>query len=326
MPRVLCCSLNAEEGPHFEILRQAGFDVEVVDRSLDLGDPNVFADQLQNVDATIAGSEPYTPAVLERCPKLRVIARTGVGFDAVDLEACDSKRIVVSTTPGVNHHAVAEHTIAMLMAVARGWPDNDMRVRDGRWQRIARPRVMGRTLGIVGLGRIGKAVAWRAAGLGLNVLAYEPYPDNEFLKQHRIETVSFDELLARSDFVSLHLPATAENHHLMSTENLSKMKPGSVLLNTARGRLVDEAALCESLQSGHLAGAGLDVFETEPLPTDHPLLEFSNVLLAGHLAGLDQESHEDTFSMAAETIIALQRGEWPGFCIQNLKKVKDWAW
>ena len=326
MPSVLCCSLNAEEGPHFEILRKAGFEVEVVDRSLDLNDPDVFADQLQNVDATIAGSEPYTPAVLERCPQLRVIARTGVGFDAVDLESCDARKIVVSTTPGVNHHAVAEHTIAMLMAVARGWPDNDMRVRDGRWKRIARPRVMGRTIGIVGLGRIGKAVAWRAAGLGLNVLTYEPYPDIEFLKQHRIESVEFDELLARSDFVSLHLPATAENHHLMSTENLAKMKKGSVLLNTARGRLVDEAALCESLKSGHLAGAGLDVFETEPLPTDHPLLKFDNVLLAGHLAGLDEESHEDTFSMAAETIIALHRGEWPAFCIQNLKNVKDWKW
>lgn len=326
MPRVLCCSLNSEEGPHFEILSQAGFDVEVVDRSLNLWEADALAGALAGCDATLAGSEPYTAAALEKCPQLKVIARTGVGFDAVDLTACDRQGIVVTTTPGVNHHSVAEHTMAMLLAVARGWPDNDQRVREGRWQRIARPRVMGRTIGVVGLGRIGKAVAWRAAGLGMKVLAYEPYPDREFVQQWRIELLDFPELLARSDFVSLHLPATDENHHLMNADTLPQMKPGSVLINTARGRLIDETALVDALQSGHLRGAALDVFEQEPLPTTSPLIEFSNVLLAGHLAGLDEESHEDTFAMGARTIIELRDGGWPSGCIQNLQETKDWTW
>ncbi len=326
MPKVMCTSLNAEQGPHQQIFPKAGFEVQVAPRSIDLWEEENLINLLADCQGVLAGSEPYTPKVIESLPNLRVIARTGVGFDAIDLEACDKAGVVVTTTPGVNHHSVAEHTLALLFGVARGFPDNDRRVRENRWQRIARPRVMGRTLGIVGLGRIGRAVAWRATGLGLKVLAYEPYPDQEFIQQWRIELASFEDLLKRSDYVSLHLPMSAESKHLMNAETFAMMKPGSVLINTARGALVDETALYNALKSGHLRGAGLDVFEVEPLPLESPLLELDNVLLAGHLAGLDEESHDDTFKMAAETIIALQKGDWPAFCIQNLKGVKNWSW
>lgn len=326
MPKVMCTSLNAEHGPHLEIFQKAGFDVQVAPRSIDLWQEDNLINLLADCQAVLAGSEPYTPKVIESLPNLRVIARTGVGFDAIDLTACDKAGVVVTTTPGVNHHSVAEHTLALLLGVARGFPDNDRRVREDRWQRIARPRVMGRTLGIVGLGRIGRAVAWRAAGLGLKVLAYEPYPDQEFVQQWRIELVGFEKLLEQSDYVSLHLPMSAESKHLMNAETFAKMKPGSVLINTARGALVDEAALYDALKSGHLRGAGLDVFEVEPLPLTSPILELDNVLFAGHLAGLDEESHDDTFKMAAETVINLQKGQWPAFCIQNLKGAKDWTW
>ena len=251
---------------------------------------------------------------------------TGVGFDAVDLAACDEAGIVVTTTPGVNQHAVAEHAIALLMGVARGFPELDRRVRENCWKRGLQPRVMGSTLGILGLGRIGRAVAWRAMGLGMRVIAYEPYPNNEFVEQMQIELVEFDDLLAQSDYVSVHAPMSAENHHLMNAQTFEKMKPGSVLLNTARGGLVDEQALCQALKSGHLRGAGLDVFETEPLPLDSPLLELDNVLLAGHVAGLDTKSHYDTFEMVAEIVIDLYNGDWPAFAIQNLKGVSDWQW
>ena len=326
MPKVMCTSLNAEHGPHHRTFEEAGFDVQVAPRSIDLWQEENLINLLADCHAVLAGSEPYTANVIDSLPHLRVITRTGVGFDAIDLPACEMARVVVTTTPGVNHHSVAEHTLALLFGVARGFPDNDMRVRENCWQRIARPRVMGRTLGIVGLGRIGRAVAWRAAGLGMRVLAYEPYPDKEFIQQWRIELVGFEELLERSDYVSLHLPMSAESKHLINAETLAMMKPGSVLINTARGALVDEAALYEALKSGHLSGAGLDVFEVEPLPLSSPLLELENVLFAGHLAGLDEESHDDTFQMAAETIVNLQKGEWPAFCIQNLKGVKDWKW
>jgi len=325
-PRVRCTALNSDEGVHFEILGQAGFEVLPGTRTLNYWQADDLIRDLQDCVAVVAGSEPYTRQVLAALPELRVIARTGVGFDAIDLAAADERQVVVTTTPGVNHHSVAEHTIAMLMAVSRGFPDNDQRVREGRWQRIAYPRVMGRTLGLVGLGRIGQAVATRAVGLGLRVLAHEPYPQADFVRQWGIELVSLDDLLARSDYVSLHMPMMASARKLMNAERFARMKPGSVFINTARGALVDEGALIAVLQSGHLRGAALDVFDAEPLPLTSPLVRMSNVLLAGHVAGLDIESQRDTLTMAAETILGLSRGEWPAECIQNLKAGTNWTW
>jgi len=283
--------------------------------------------QMQGASAVSAGSEPYTARVIENLPDLRVISRSGVGFDAIDLAACDEKGVVVTVTPGVNHHAVAEHTIALLMGVARGFPERHDRVKDGRWFREPYPRVMGSTIGILGLGRIGRAVATRAVGLGMNVLAFEPFPQQEFVETWRVELVDdLNELIPRCDYLSLHLPNMAETHHVINAERLALMKPGSVLINTARGPLVDEAALIEALQNGPMRAAGLDVFEVEPLPTDSPLLSLQNVLLSGHVAGLDNESHEGTFEMVADTIIKLHSGEWPADRIVNMKGVGDWAW
>jgi phosphoglycerate dehydrogenase-like enzyme len=185
---------------------------------------------------------------------------------------------------------------------------------------------MGQTLGLVGLGRIGQAVATRGVGLGLKVIACEPYPNAEFCQKWGIELVDLNTLLARSDFVSLHNPFTAESKRMMNTERFGRMKKGAIFINTARGALVDEAALVDALKSGHLRGAGLDVFEKEPLPLDSPLLQFSNVLFAGHVAGLDIESQRDTLIMAAETIKGLRHGEWPAQCIQNLKGTTGWKW
>jgi D-3-phosphoglycerate dehydrogenase / 2-oxoglutarate reductase len=326
MPKVLCTSINAEEGPHLPLLREAGFDVEIVPRDVDLFVEDNLVRLVGEYDAIVAGSEPYTRRVIEAAQRLRVIARTGVGFDAIDLDACDRNGVVVAITPGVNHHAVAEHTLALLLGVARGFPLLDRQVHEGVWQRVARPRVMGRTLGVVGLGRIGRAVAWRAVGLGMQVLAYEPYPDREFVEQWRIELTTLDDLFARSDYVSLHCPMSIENRHLINADSIEKMKPGAVLINTSRGGLVDERALCRALQSGRLRAAGLDVFETEPLPLDSPLLRLDNVLLSGHVAVLDEESHRDTFELAARIIIDLKIGEWPTECIQNLRGASGWMW
>jgi D-3-phosphoglycerate dehydrogenase len=326
MPVVVCTGLNSEHGPHLELLAQAGFEVRHAPRNISLFEPENLIPVVKDAEAIIAGSEPYTPDTLSKLPKLRAFARMGVGFDAIDVPTCDERRIVVATTPGVNHHSVAEHTIALLMAVARGFPERDQQVRAGTWKRVSTPRIMGRTLGLVGLGRIGQATATRAIGLGIKVIAYDPYPNHEFAKQHGIELTTLDDLLTRADFVSLHLPMSRENKHLINAKTLAKMKPGTILINTARGQLVDEKALYDALKSGHLAGAGLDVFEVEPLPTTSPLLEFNNVMFCGHLAGLDHESHHDTLKMCADIIISLYRGGWPRECIQNLKGVTDWKW
>jgi len=326
MPKVVGTSLDSGSGPHIDIFRAAGFDFTEVPRSLDLKKSDQLIGALKDADSVVAGSEPYTPTVLEALPKLRVIARSGVGFDAIDLAACDRAGVVVMVTPGVNHHAVAEHTMALLFGVARDFPMADRRVRSGKWKRTFGPRVMGSTLGIIGLGRIGQAVATRAVGVGLKVLAFEPQPQDEFVKKWQIELTSLDDLLARSDYVSVHSPLMPHTRHLINAKTLAKMKAGSVLINTARGGLVDEKALCEALRSGHLRAAGLDVFEVEPLPLDSPLLQFDNVLLAGHTAGLDLESRHDTFKMCAETTITLHKGGWPAECIVNLRGVTGWRW
>jgi phosphoglycerate dehydrogenase-like enzyme len=264
--------------------------------------------------------------VIAANPQLRVLARAGVGFDAIDLTACDEHKIVVATTPGVNHHAVAEHAIAMMMAIGRGFPALDQEVRRCEWKRIPLPRISECTLGLVGLGRIGQATATRAVGLGMKVLAFDPYPSADFVKQYDITMVSLEDLLAKSDFVSLHSPMTPTTKHMINDKSIATMKDGAVVINTARGPLIDEAALIRALKSGKLRAAGLDVFEVEPLPASSPLMSMPNVLLSGHIAGMDNESHEDTWALGANIIIRLSRGEWPAECIQNLKGVTDWKW
>ena len=326
MVRVLCTALNAETGPHFQMFADAGHECLVPDRSLDLWNADVLTRTIHDFDAIIAGSEPYPPQVLAACPKLRVLARAGVGFDAINLPACDERRIVVATTPGVNHHSVAEHAIAMLMALGRGFPALDQEVRRCEWKRIPYPRIAGSTIGLVGLGRIGQATATRAIGLGMNVLGYDPHPPADFVKEHGIIMVSLEALLAKSDFVSLHSPMSAATKHMINDKSLTTMKPSAVIINTARGPLIDEAALIRALKSGTIRAAGLDVFETEPLPADSPLIGMPNVLLSGHVAGMDNESHEGTWALGAEIIIRLHRGEWPAECIQNLKGVTAWKW
>lgn len=316
----------AKSGPHLKMLQEAGFELLHSDKQVEAFQAECLIEQLAGCAAVISGSEPYTAEVLAACPELRVIARTGVGYDAIDSAACNRAGVAVCVTPGVNHHAAAEQAIALLMGVARGFPAADRMVREGRWGYVAQPRVIGSTIGLVGLGRIGQAVATRAVGLGLKVLAYEPHPPAEFVAQWNIELTSLEDLLGRSDYVSLHCPYSKDSHHLMDAERFAQMKKGSVFINTARGLLVDETALVAALRSGHLRGAGLDVFEVEPLPLESELLKLPNVLLAPHLAGADNESRNDTLTMSADTLIQLANGQWPADRIVNLKGVTGWKW
>jgi phosphoglycerate dehydrogenase-like enzyme len=327
MLKVAVTAKISPEGPHDAIFAAGGFSVAFPPAGCDVFKEDSLISQLADVDAVVAGSEPYTRRVIKSLPKLRAIVRAGVGFDAIDLAACDEARIPVCTTPGVNHESVAEHTIALLMAIARGFPELDRKVRANRWDRRSFPRVMGKTLGILGLGRIGQAVATRGVGLGMKVVAVEPFPNQAFVRQWNIELVDADTLLARSDFVSLHLPMSAENHHFINRQRIAKMKKGAMLVNTARGPLVNEADLCEALKTRQVAAAGLDVFEVEPLPLNSPLLALDNVLLSGHVAGLDDDSAHDTSRMCAEIIVGLTQGVWPTGCVQNLKAGSSgWKW
>ncbi len=326
MPRVLCTALATQTGPHFPLLQEAGFEVDAVPIDQSVYEPAALLKWVKGYDAIIAGSEPWPRSVIEAVPEVRVLSRTGVGFDAIDMAACDDHGVIVATTPGVNHHAVAEHTMALLFGCGRGFPKRDAVVRSGTWERFSTPRIMGQTLGIVGLGRIGRAVATRAAGVGMKLLAYDPHPPTEFADQWNVTFCTLDELLSQSDYVSLHLPVMPETKNIINARTLGLMKKGSILINTARGALVDEVALEAALKSGHLRAAGLDVMQVEPLPLSSPLLKLDNVLTSGHVAGLDNESQHDTLVMCADTIIQLHRGQWPTERIRNLAGVKNWTW
>ncbi|MGD9646393.1 MAG: phosphoglycerate dehydrogenase [Pirellulales bacterium] len=328
MPRVLVFPfmLHNAPGPYRDALEAAGLEVVYpVDGTAALADPAALAREIEGVDAALAGMEPFTRDVLAGS-RLRVIARMGVGYDAIDVPAATDRRIAVCITPGTNEVSVAEQALGLLFGVYRAVAARDVEVRSGIWRRKSLPRIAGKTLGIVGLGRIGRAVVPRALGLGLRVIATEPCPDATFCQTHSVRTCPLDELLATADIVSLHSPASAETHQLINRRTLAMMKPSAVLINTARGSLVDEQALAEAMAAGHLLGAGLDAFAIEPLPLDSPLLKLDNVVFSPHMGGLDHESEVAMSRMAGECIARLYRGDWPDGCVVNPTIREGWKW
>lgn len=307
MPRILVTPavFFQKPGPYFDVLEAAGFDIVYPPAGdLPLHRSEVFLPLLAGIDATLASIEPYTEEIFEGS-RLRAVARVGVGYDAVDVPSASRHGVAVSITPGTNEHSVAEQAFALIFAVFRDVAARDQAVRAGKWPRQSLRRLAGSTLGLVGLGRIGKAMAPRAQGLGLSVLAYDPYADKDFAARNNVRLCTFEELLAASDIVSLHMPCTPETTHLINARTLKLMKPNSVLVNTSRGGLIDETALEEALRSGHLFGAGLDVFAEEPPPVDHPLLRLPRVVAAPHMGGLDQEALDAMGKLAAECLVNL---------------------
>ncbi|MDY3554500.1 phosphoglycerate dehydrogenase [Gemmata sp. JC717] len=273
-------------------------------------EPELIA-ALHGVEAVIAGSEAYNPRVFAATPQLRVIARVGVGYDAVDLAAATAAGVAVTIAPGTNQGSVAEHAFALMLGFTRHIPARHAALSAGGWNRLMSLPLRGRTLGLAGLGRIGKAVATRARAFEMRVIAFDPFPDAAFCAATGVELVPFERLLGESDFLSLHLPLTPETRHVISASTIAVMKPGAVLVNTSRGGLVREADLVPALQNGRLGGALLDVFEDEPTPADNPLRALPNVVLTPHAAGVDTQSLEDMARSAAEAIASLRQGEWP---------------
>jgi D-3-phosphoglycerate dehydrogenase / 2-oxoglutarate reductase len=306
---IAAMSLKEMRGPFVDMLRQAGFELVYPPGSSQLTEEELLP-QLQGVQASVAGSEPYTRRVMAANPSLRVIARVGVGFDAVDVAAATDHGVAVATTPGANHDGVAEHTFALILALAKGLVHQHLGTQAGKWPRQSTIPLRGRVLGIAGLGRIGKAVALRGECFGMRLLAYELAPDVDFARQHKVTLAPFERLLAESDFLTLHLPLTPESRYLINRRTLAQMKPTAFLINTARGGLVCEADLLEALGAKRLAGAGLDVYENEP-PAQNPLLQCDNVVCTPHNAGGDLQARNDMALAAARAVVALSRGEWP---------------
>lgn len=317
MPKVLISQANLAhvDGAHVRVLRDAGFEIVYPARAVQLTEEDLLR-ELPEVSAVLAGSEPYTRRVLEAAPLLRVIARAGVGCDAVDVSAATERSVVVTFTPGANREAVAEHVFALMLNLARKVGAQHRALQAGQWPRRPVLSLRGRTLGIVGLGHAGKAVAVRAGVFGLHLLAHEPFPDEDFVAQHRITLLPLEQVFSQSDFVTLHLPLLPETKHLVNRRTLAWLKPSAFLINTARGGLVCEADLVEALQAGRLAGAALDVFEQEP-PGENPLFRLDNILATAHTAGIDFQALDDMALRAAESIAALRRGDWPEAEIVN---------
>lgn len=318
MSKVLIASgiLRDLDKPFLKLLRDAGLEVVFPGPRRQLTEADLLA-ELKGVTASLAGAEPYTRRVLESFPNLRVIARTGVGYDAIDIAAANERGVAVAITPGGNHESVAEHTLALMLAVARVVIPQHEAIHAGQWRRAIGTPLRGRTLGLIGLGRIGREVALRATAFRMPIVAYDPFPDTNFARQHGIRLVALDQLLAESDFVSLHVPLSNEARDLIDARALALMKPDAFLINTARGGIVNEEALVAALREKRIAGAALDVFAAEPPPADHPLFAFENVICTAHTAGVDLQARDDMGYQAAQAIVALSRGEWPAVQIVN---------
>jgi phosphoglycerate dehydrogenase-like enzyme len=313
------------ETPCHALLRDGGMEIVFPPEGMRLFEEDRLIAHLQGVDAMLAGMEPFTRRVLAST-RLRAIARFGVGYDAIDVPAATEQGVVVAIAAGANQISVAEHMLSLLFGVFRSVALRDRNVRAGKWQRQVVPRLAGRTLGLVGFGRIGQAVATRAQALGLTVIAYDPFPNQAFAEQNNVVLRSLDELLAESDIVSLHLPGTPETAGMFNAERFARMKRGSVFINTARGSLVDEEALVAALQSGQLWAAGLDTFVTEPLPATSPLCRLDNVVLTPHNAGIDEQAVRDVSLAGARAIVELYQGRWPEQYVVNRELRPGWKW
>ena len=298
MPKVLVSDKLSETA--VQIFRDRGIEV---DFEPSLGkDKEALLERIGDYDGlAIRSATKVTAKVIEAAKNLKVIGRAGIGVDNVDIPAASAKGIIVMNTPFGNSITTAEHAIAMMMAVARQIPEANASTHAGKWEksRFMGVELTGKTLGVIGAGNIGSIVCDRARGLRMKVIAYDPFLSDERAAQMQVEKVELDDLLARADFITLHVPKTEATTNLLSREAIAKMKPGVRVINCARGGLVDEAALAEAIKDGRVAGAAFDVFEVEPA-TDSPLFNLPNVVVTPHLGAATTEAQENVAIQVAE--------------------------
>ena len=310
MPRILVADPLADDG--LDRLRRAG-EVTVVSK---LGEAELI-ERIPDFDALVVRSETkVTAPILEAGRRLRVVGRAGVGVDNIDVPAATRKGILVVNAPRGNIVAAAEHTIALLFAVARWVPQADASVKRGEWNRskFIGTEIRGKTLGVIGLGNVGSEVAKRAHGLEMEVVAYDPVVSVERAELFNVELVALGELLERSDFVTVHVPLVDANRHLIGASELAQLKPTARLVNTARGGIVDEDALCAALESGRLAAAAADVFEREPAG-DNPLFRLPNFIATPHIAASTIEAQASVAFDVAEEVAAVLAGDLPRYAV-----------
>ncbi len=288
-------------------LSAAGLELAVHPRA-STRTPVELSELIGDAVGVIADADPFDGGVFARAPQLRIIARTGVGLDSIDLAAATAAEVLVTVTPNVNHETVADHTLMLMLVVLRRTVHEDHRVREGGWRDFGSPlrQLHGLTVGLIGFGAIGQAVGRRLLGFGAQLLVHDPwvtYPE--------VTHVELDELLRSSDVVSVHTPLTADTAWLLDEGRIGSMKRGAILINTARGGIVDQRALTDALLRGWLAGAGLDVFELEP-PAGSELLELDQVVVSPHVGGISEASNLAMSRLATASVLAALRGEVAG--------------
>jgi D-3-phosphoglycerate dehydrogenase len=331
MPTVLITpeALRDQAGPHVDILKEGGFDIRFpVDSTFARGhhSDDEVVEQLAGVSAAIASGETYNYNILSRSPDYKVIARCGVGFDKVNVAEVTSLNIPLTITPNSNHEAVAELSLMLLLAAAKNLREMDNICREGRWDRVLPRPIRGLTAGIVGLGRIGRSTALRYKAMGMKLMAYDQYPNMEFIQEHGVELVELEQLLAQADVVSVHCPLNDETRNMFNADLFGQMKNDAIFINTARGGLVVEEDLYDALSNGKLHSAGLDVFQQEPPQADNPLFTLDNAVFSPHVAGTDHKSLADMACEAATYIVALSRNEWPSGSVINQELADNWDW
>ena len=292
--------------------------------------------RVHDVEALVVRSATkVTRAILDAAPRLKVIGRAGVGVDNVDVDAATARGVVVMNAPAGNTTTTAELAVSLMLALARNVARGDRAVRAGEWKlrgKLSGSEISGKTLGVVGLGRIGRVVATRGLGLAMKVVAYDPYLAGQRSPLEGVELLPLDELLARADFVSLHVPYSDETRNILSRERIFTMKPGARLVNCARGGLVDELALADALAAGRLKGAALDVFESEPPPKDHPLLAREDVILTPHLGASSEEAQRNVALEIAQQVsefllegVARNAVNLPATSAATLRELAPWV-
>jgi D-3-phosphoglycerate dehydrogenase len=284
-----------------DILRKAGCEIvkSPVDRSLNSAE---LAEMVRDADALICGNDAVDASVIAAGTRLQVISRYGSGTDNIDVAAARARGIAVTNTPNANEESVADHTLALILACARGIPKACDMVRNGRWARVLGVEIWRKTLGVLGTGRIGRGVVRRARGFDMRALCYDIAPDEAWARESAAAYAPLEQVLREADFLSVHLPLLPATRGLIGAHALALMKPSAYLINTARGAILDEKALHEALSAGRIAGAALDVLQKEP-PGDCPLLRLENVFITGHMAGYTAEAVRNMGVMAAQNVV-----------------------
>ncbi len=271
---------------------------------------------LKDCEGYLAGLDSVTEKVLDNCKGLKVISRYGVGYDRVDLNAASEKGIIVTNTPGANSEAVGELTFALILSLARNITYLDRKTKEGQWVRSTGIELKGKTIGILGLGAIGKVVARCAGGFEMKVMAYDPYINLQYCEEHDIKSSTLDEIFKNADVISLHLPLNDETKHIINAQSLEKMKDGVIIINASRGGIIDEDAAHSALESGKIGGIGLDAFEIEP-PVNSPLLTLSNVVATPHTGAHTEEASSKMAEMAVDNLIACLTGTDCNFIVNH---------